>query len=321
MVVPAWNEAEALPACLASVFASTYRDLEVVVVDNGSTDGIGDLVAREFPHVRVLRNPENLGFGRALNQGTEVARGELLLWLNADTRLEPDWIASTVRALAARPEAGMATTAVTYEDAPDTVWSAGGWVDGLTGIAWDHGKGMRLADVPAAADLDYVAACALFVRRAPLQAAGGLDPEYFIYFEDADLGLRLKAAGRPPAVLPGAPIRHGALRHTGLRGAAGRKLFLFSKSNLRFILKNWSLPRMPVAVLAWSLFYGAVAASKGTAAYLPSVARAAAWNLRHLEETKASRRRSPPLRRPPPRVRELFRFLVRMAQHPELFPY
>lgn len=321
VIIPAWNEVEALPSCLGSVLASSYRDFEVIVVDNGSKDGTPELLASRFPQVRMLRNPENLGFGRALDQGSGIATGDLLLWLNADARLDPGWIESMVRALEARPEVGMATSVVTYEDEQDIVWSAGGWVDGLTGLAWDHGKGERIASVPPAADLDYVAACALLVRRVAFERTGGLDPDFFIYFEDADLGLRLKALGLSSVILDVPPIRHGALRRTGLRGAAGNKLFLFSRSNLRFILKDWTLARMPVAVLTWTLFYGAVAVTKGTGRYLPSVLRAAAWNLQHLEETKGSRRENPPIRMPPPRLGGLYRFLVRMAQHPELFPY
>lgn len=312
---------DALPGCLASVFASSYANLEVIVVDNGSTDGTADLVARDFPKVRLLRNRENLGFGAALNRGSAVAGGELLLWLNADTNLDPGWIESMVAALMERPQTGMATSVVVYEDRPDLVWSAGGWVDGLTGLAWDHGKGQERASVPPATDSDYAAACALLVRREALARAGALDADYFIYFEDADLGLRLKGIGYGARILDGIPIRHSALRRTGLRGAAGTKLFLFSRSNLRFVLKNWSLARLPMAVLSWSAFYGAVAIGKGATAYVPAVLRAAAWNLGHLEETKATRRGRSSFRLPPPRIGGLARFLLRMAQHPELFPY
>ncbi len=321
VIVPAWNDAETLPVCLASVFASTYRNLEVIVVDNDSRDGTQELLASQFPEVRVIRNSENLGFGRAVNQGTEVAAGEFLLWLNADAHLDPRWIETMIHAVAARPEVAMATSVVTYEDERDLVWSAGGWVDGLTGLSWDHGKGEHLEDMLAASEVDYLTGCALLVRRSALSRAGGVDPNYFVYFEDADLGLRLKALGLSSAIVGTIPVRHWALRSTGIRGAAGTKMFLFARSNLRFILKNWTMARLPVAIVSWSAFYSAVAIGKGARAYLPAIVRAAAWNLRHLEQTKAARRGTPPVRLPPLRVGGLVRFLLRMAHHPELFPY
>ena len=321
VIIPAWNEASVLPECLESVFASSYRNLDVIVVDNGSTDGTSELLAQRFPQVRVLRNPENIGFGGALNQGTAAAKGEILLWLNADASLEPHWMESMLRSFVQQPRLGMTTSVVTYRDVPNLIWSAGGCIDGLTGLTWDNGKGEDLSTLSLPSDPDYVAACALLVRREAFEEAGGLDPGYFIYFEDADLGLRLKAAGYDATVAGEIPIHHGALRRTGLRGVAGKKLFIFARSNLRFILKNWPLSRMPVALLSWLTFYLAVAIAKGPSSYLPSVARAVAWNLRHLEDTKAARRRNSPLRLPRARMKDLYRFLVKMAHHPELFPY
>ena len=215
----------------------------------------------------------------------------------------------------------MVTSVVAYHEPNDMVWSAGGWIDGLTGLTWDHGKGQDLHAVMPPRDPDYVAACALMVRRDILAGIGGLDPGYFIYFEDAELGLRAKTHGYGVSVLEKPVVHHAAARRRGLRKDAVAKLFIFARSTLRFVLKNWPLSRMPAALVAWVAFYTAVAASRGPRRYGPSVTRAVIWNLRHLEETKAARSQSRPVQPPTQRFGELCAFLLRMAQHLELFPY
>ena len=154
-----------------------------------------------------------------------------------------------------------------------------------------------------------------------IASPGGLDPGHFIYFEDADLGLRLRAAGYLARIAGEVPIRHGGLRATDLRGDVRKKMFIFARSNLRFVLKNWPWWRMPAAVLSWTAFYLAVAIAKGPSLHLASVARAAAWNVHLLEETKAARSKSYPLGLPRARIKELYRFLVKMARRTDLFPY
>src|SRR5450432_2403635 len=91
IVVVNWNSHDDLRACLASLRAQTYRDLETIVVDNGSTDGSADMVATDFPEVRLLRETENLGFAEACNRGIEASQGAWAVMLNNDAVADPGW--------------------------------------------------------------------------------------------------------------------------------------------------------------------------------------------------------------------------------------
>ena len=321
VVIPAWNEAAILPQCLESVLPSTYRDFGIVVVDNGSTDDTSSMIARRFPGVKVIRNPQNIGFGGALNQGSDSAGGELLVWLNADASLDPEWMGTLVGAFDMDPRLGMLSSVVLYRDLTNVVWSAGGCVDGTTGLTWDHGKGEDVSVVRPLPDPDYTPACAVMIRREALAAAGGLDPRYFIYFEDADLGLRMRGAGYKQTILGSVVVRHGATRRSGLRKDVGRKLHLFVRSNLRFVLKNWPIGRLPLAMTACLGFYLAYAMAKGPRSYVPPIVQALAWNVRHLDETRDCRPERRRIELPHSQLPELWSLVVRLARRTELFPY
>ena len=106
-----WNRRELLRACLESLARQRDAAFEVIVVDNGSTDGSADLAEREFG-ARVIRNPENRGFCAANNQGIAAARGEFIALLNNDAEAEPGWLAEMRRACSSRPDVGMAASKV-----------------------------------------------------------------------------------------------------------------------------------------------------------------------------------------------------------------
>ena len=116
VVVVNWNRRELLRACLSSLRKQRNVDFEIIVVDNGSSDGSADLAEREFG-ARVIRNLENRGFCAANNQGIAAARGEWIALLNNDAEAEPQWLAALERACSARPETGMAASKVlVWED-------------------------------------------------------------------------------------------------------------------------------------------------------------------------------------------------------------
>src|SRR5690606_7521656 len=116
VVVPLWNGLEHIEECLSSLLQQTYTPLEIIVVDNGSTDGSAEVVERHFETVRLLRNEQNLGFSAACNRGLEAARGEILLLLNQDTIVEPDWVEALARGLDTTPDTGIVGSKAFYPD-------------------------------------------------------------------------------------------------------------------------------------------------------------------------------------------------------------
>lgn len=197
-VVVSWNGAHLLPSCLASLEEQTVRDrLEVVVVDNGSTDGTGELVARDHPGVRVIRSPRNLGFAGGAELGMRDAPGHVVL-LNNDARFERDGVERMLEALEADERAGAVTAKILLADAAGaepryvnstgnvvTTWGAGGDRD------WMRPRGTESTQ---RAVFGFCGGAAL-LRREALEVVGGFDPWLFLYYEDTDLSWRMRAAG------------------------------------------------------------------------------------------------------------------------------
>jgi GT2 family glycosyltransferase len=195
VVVPNWNGAAWLPGCLDAIAAQTLAPAETIVVDNGSTDGSLELLARREPGVRVIELGRNTGFAAAANRGVEAAAAEAVALVNTDVLLEPDWLERVAGALAADPRAASVACKMVDLRDPGLLWDAGDLLR-RDGAAIQLGRGERDRghyDRPGEA-FSACAGAALYRRDAVLDA-GGFDERYFAYLEDVDLGLRLRVAG------------------------------------------------------------------------------------------------------------------------------
>jgi GT2 family glycosyltransferase len=195
VVIPNWNGRRWLAGCLAGLSAQRPGPLEVIVVDNGSTDGSLQELASEHPEVRVLALGTNTGFAVAANRGLAAARGELVALVNTDVVLDPGWLARVGAALAAHPEAAAVACKMLWLDDPTRVYDAG---DVLRRDGACEQRGRFLADdggYDAPGEVFGACAAAALYRRGAVLAVGGFDERYFAYLEDADLALRLRLAG------------------------------------------------------------------------------------------------------------------------------
>lgn len=195
VIIPTWNGAHHLPTCLDALRRQTYPAIEVIVVDNASTDGSLALLGEHYPEVRVVALDRNLGLTGGVNRGISTASGELIAALNNDTETAPDWAAEVVAALQSHPDAGMAASKMRLFDRRDVLHSAGDacGVDGIPvnrGV-WQPDRGQFDSD-------EYVwGACggAAVYRRAMLDDIGRFDEDLFMYCEDVDLNWRAQLAG------------------------------------------------------------------------------------------------------------------------------
>jgi GT2 family glycosyltransferase len=206
VVVPVWNGLRWLPGLIASLRAQTVAPLEVVAVDNGSTDGSREWLAEHAPEVRVLALGTNTGFAVAANRGLAAARGDTVALVNTDVELEPAWLEHATAALA-DGVAAVATKMVDLAD-PGVLYDAGD-VLRRDGVCEQRGRFERddgRFDAPG----EIFAACAgaAVYRREAVLALGGFDERFFAYMEDVDLGLRLRLAGWRCAWEPRAVARH-----------------------------------------------------------------------------------------------------------------
>jgi len=251
-IVLSWNGKKYIADCLDALLAQDYAHLELLVVDNGSTDGTPELVAEQYPLVTLIRNGRNLGFAPGNNIGLRAATGDLLVLLNQDTRVQPGCLAA-LAATFADPSIGVAGCKLLYPDG--TIQHAGGYLYGSRGES-EH-LGCHAADdgrYDQVADVDYATAAVVAISRAALERIGLLDEGFApAYYEDTDWCFRARAAGFRVVVQPQAVvIHHESATHypTSLD-----REFAVSHGRIRFLLKHWSLDRLLAefrpAEIAW----------------------------------------------------------------------
>jgi len=208
VVIPNWNGAEHLPDCLEGLRRQTWRDFEVIVVDNASSDDSLALLAREYGEVQVLALAENRGFAGACNAGIAVARGQYIALLNNDTEADPHWLAEVVAAFERHPRAGMVASKMLLFDRRDTFHTAGDFyrLDGMPGNRGYLERDVGQYDV----EEPVFSACggSAVYRRAMLDEIGLLDEDFFYSCEDVDLGWRAQLAGWQCIYAPRAVVYH-----------------------------------------------------------------------------------------------------------------
>ena len=252
IVICSLNGADRLPDCLQAVRGSDWTDLEVIVVDNGSTDGTGDVVRRLDPEAIVIRAERNLGFAGGNNLGIEQARGDMVVLLNDDCEPRPGWLGALVGGAADLANWGVLGCKLLYPGGR-IIQHAGGWVqaNGLTGHL-GYGQEDR-GQYAGPFSCDYVTGAAFAISRQALETVGLLDPEYFpIYFEELDYCRRLRQAGFGVYCVPEAEVIHHESQTTG-RMSAGF-LRKYHRNRLRFVLKMFSrqeLARAGRAEITW----------------------------------------------------------------------
>jgi GT2 family glycosyltransferase len=252
VVVPAWNGERWLPGLFASLAAQTQPPAEVIVVDNGSSDGTLAWLAREAPQARVLAQGRNTGFAVAANRGLLAARTELVALVNTDVVLAADWIELMATRLAAEPRFASAACKMVRLGDERTLDDCGD-VLRRDGVCEQRGHGRRddgRWDAPG----EVFGACggAALYRRSAVREAGAFDERFFSYLEDVDLALRLQLAGWRCAYEPRAVARHAG---GGSSDALSKPVAYWTARNTVLLIgKHWParwLPYVAYRQLSW----------------------------------------------------------------------
>lgn len=268
--VVSWNAREDLRACLASIPASTAapESVEVHVVDNASSDGSADMVAKEFPHARLTQTGANLGFGGANNVAYADLAAPYALLLNSDAILHPGSLDALLAFADASPDAGIIGPKVLNPDG-SIQYSCRRWPTFAAGLFRNVYLGrlfpgnrpasdylMQDFDHADTRDVDWVSGCALVIRRDCLEHIGPLDDKsFFMYCEDMDWCLRAHNAGWRVVYFPHSVVTHAIGRSSDK--AADRMIWEHSRSMWRFYQKHRAFFRSRVpAVLRPFVFLG-----------------------------------------------------------------
>jgi GT2 family glycosyltransferase len=217
VIVVNYNGGDLLRRCLDALAAQTAKSFEVVVVDNGSTDGSLEALGQLPANFRVIATGRNLGFAAANNLALRESRSEWVVLINPDAFSEPAWLEQLLDAAARHPEFDCFASRTVLADQPDKLDGAGD-VYHVSGLFWRRGHG---ADARTCCldeeEVFCASAAAAMYRRLVLEQVGGFDEDYFCYAEDIDLGFRLRLAGFRCLYLPSAIVAHVASAITGRR--------------------------------------------------------------------------------------------------------
>jgi GT2 family glycosyltransferase len=214
VIVVTYEAGPTLGECLAALKAQSFRDFELILVDNASKDRAAQAAAAGDPAIRLMANAENLGFAAAVNRGARAAQGRWLVLLNPDAYAEPDWLENLMAAAAAHPDVRAFTSRQLMTDESGRLDGLG---DVMAGPGFPYRGGYGRRD-PGDAELGEVfSPCggAMMVERALFLELGGFDERLFCYCEDVDFGYRLRLAGERTLVVPDAVVRHEGSASTG----------------------------------------------------------------------------------------------------------
>jgi N-acetylglucosaminyl-diphospho-decaprenol L-rhamnosyltransferase len=250
VVVVNHNTGQYLSRCMDSIRASAGDlRLEVVAVDNASSDGSAGPVAAGRPDVRLIANSDNRGFAHAANQGIAATSAPFVLLLNPDAEIVGGTLAALVKVARERPGAGAVGALVRNPDGSiqpsarrvprlgealghaflGPVWRGNPWTRSYTMAGWDRSSER---------EVEWVSGSAVLLRREALDEVGLFDESYFMYVEDVDLCTRLRRAGWAVVFSPELEVVHqiGVSTH----GQRGRMAFAHSDSIYRYFVKHRS---------------------------------------------------------------------------------
>jgi GT2 family glycosyltransferase len=256
VIIVVYNGGRHVIRCLESLAAQTLLPERILILDNASADGsaaaCGRLVAEDprlADRTELVTLDRNIGFAAANNRGIAMATTEFVALLNPDAFPEPGWLESLLAAAARHPD-------VAAFGSRQMLAGHEGVVDGLGdcyhigGLAWrkGHGRPLRPDDLREQEIFSACAAAAVY-RRAAVLEIGGFDDDFFCYFEDVDLGLRLRLAGHRALYVPGAVVHHVGGASSG--GSHGATATYFGHRNLVWTaVKDLPAPLLALSLLA-----------------------------------------------------------------------
>jgi GT2 family glycosyltransferase len=259
VLVVSYENRDDLQRTLPALLPELGDDDELIVVDNNPGDGSAEAVRELAPRARIVPMGRNTGFAGGANAGAEVAGGELLVILNPDAAPQPGF-GEAIRRPWVERRGWSAWQALVADGEGRCVNSAGNPVH-FTGIVWAGGHGLPLAEAPAAGEVTAASGACLAIPLGEWRRAGGFPAEFFMYHEDVDLSVRLRAAGGVVGIEPTAVVAHDYEF-----GANAQKWFWLERNRLAFIVRTYPgalLALLAPALLATELALLPVAAAGG----------------------------------------------------------
>ena len=236
IIIPNWNGEKHLKNCLSSLQAQTYSNYEVILVDNGSTDNSVQYLRENFPNVKIIKLNKNMGYGVAINSGLKQSNAKYIVVLNNDTTVEPNWLSELVTVTESDERIGSCQSKILSLSDPTVIDAVGlsinndGEAQQVGHLIKDKGQYNQIKEV-----LGACSATVLYLRGA-LSQIGMFDSDFFAYYEDVDVALRLKNAGWKCMYVPTAIVYH--IGSATAKEQSPLKTYLLQRNNYFYRIKN-----------------------------------------------------------------------------------
>lgn len=260
IIIPNWNGKQYLRDCLQSLEKQSFRNFEIIVVDNGSEDGSIEMVVEQYPQVKILALKKNEGFCKAVNIGIRASKAPYVILLNNDTRVDRMFVREMLVGIRKRKNCFSCQAKMLQMSCPKLIDDAGDFYSAF-GWAFADGKGKHQKKYQREKKIFSACAGAAIYRRKILEEIGLFDESHFAYLEDMDIGYRANVCGYENWLLPKAKVYHVGSGTTGSRHN-GFKVKYSARNNLYLIYKNmpwwqiiWNLPFLLTGFLIKGIFF------------------------------------------------------------------
>ncbi len=260
-----WNSFEHSSNCIQSLQLCDYPNFEIIVVDNGSADGSGNLLKTKFPEIILISSPTNEGFAAGNNRGFSYAIEQQIpyaMMLNNDVFVEPDFLSQLSNYMELHPDCGAIQPKIYFNHDRKKIWNGGSYF--LSWLGWTYSKRyMRREGVlqNEFQQVDWITGCAFMTRTSILKDIGLLKASFFIYYEDVDLSFRIRSKGYQLIYHPLSVIYHIAgssnkAKVKGKEGYANPIVHYLNSRNHIWFLKTWTKwYQWPSTLLILFLYY------------------------------------------------------------------
>ena len=242
IIIPNFNGKQFLKICFDSILNQNYSSYEIIIVDNGSSDGSVQYINEKYPEFTLIQNKENLGFAAAVNQGIKASNADYIFLLNNDVELEPDSISNLLKCIEKDENIfAVSSKMIQYNDR-SKMDDAG---DEYTILGWTRKVGDGKSPDLYTAEREIFSACAgaALYRKSILDELGYFDENFFAYMEDVDISYRARIKGYKCVYCPEAVVYHFGSGTSGSRYNEF-KIRLAARNNVYVPYKNMPLPQL-----------------------------------------------------------------------------
>jgi len=246
IILLTYNNNKDLAECIPSIFNQTYKDFELMIIDNGSTDGTIEFIKTNYPEIKLIETNSNLGYAGGNNIGFRHAKGDYIVVINPDTFVDPNWLVNLIKPLEEDPHIGITNPKVLEYN--DRDHGSCGNTSHYTGLHFPRGLEKSAATFTKPEIVSAISGCSFAIRREVLSRLKGFDPDYFLYLEDSDLSLRARLAGYDIMFTPESIVYH---KHKTI--ITPQKEYYLERNRYMLLLKCYSMKLLIILLPAFIL--------------------------------------------------------------------